>query len=354
MVAFLVGVVLTFRFVYLPQTGTAVEKGVLSGPDEAAASTANSLVPTAQGAELDAAAVVGAGALQDPGLALLTSDVNSDAQNGSPATTPSDDMLDNAALQDPGQPIGPAIDRSGLISYTVQSGDNLSRIATYFGISVQTILDANPGVKAANLQVGQTLEILPTSGVIYSAKAGDTLSSIASAFGVPQDKITQFNQGVNFSTLSAGQPIVIPGGTDVATNPLATQTGSTLPNFNNDFIMPAKGYDWGILNDNNAVDIANSCGTPVVAAAAGVVIPDPNISDAPGGWNGGYGNFVLIEHAFGNNVETRYAHLEQVLVQPGDYVNQGQEIGLMGQTGDASGCQVHFEVIGAQNPFAKA
>jgi murein DD-endopeptidase MepM/ murein hydrolase activator NlpD len=129
---------------------------------------------------------------------------------------------------------------------------------------------------------------------------------------------------------------------------------STLPNFNSNFIMPTKGYDYGILHNYNAVDIANACGTPVVAAAGGVVVPDPNIPETAGGWNGGYGNFVLIQHTFGNEVSTRYAHLEQVLVQIGDVVKQGQEIGLMGETGDANGCELHFEVIGAQNPFAKS
>jgi murein DD-endopeptidase MepM/ murein hydrolase activator NlpD len=128
---------------------------------------------------------------------------------------------------------------------------------------------------------------------------------------------------------------------------------SSLPNFNSNFIMPTKGYNNGILNNYNGVDIVNACGTPVVAAAAGVVVPDPNNSDVIGGWNNGYGNFVLIQHTFGNEVTTRYAHLEQVLVQVGDVVKQGQEIGLMGQTGNASGCSLHFEVIGARNPFAK-
>ena len=262
-------------------------------------------------------------------------------------------MLDNeGSIQDPGQPIGPSVDRSGLVAYTVRSGDSLSKIASYFGISVQTIVDANPGIRASSLKVGENLQILPTTGVIYHAKSGDTLASIATAFGIPQDKITQFNPSVNFGTLEAGQSVVIPGGTDIATNPLVTG-GNSLPNFDRNFIVPATGYNWGILHHENAVDVANSCGTPVVAAAAGVVIPDPEISDAPDGWNGGYGNFVLLEHSFGNDVKTRYAHLEKILVQVGDYVTQGQEIGLMGETGDATGCHLHFEVLGAHNPFAK-
>ncbi len=128
---------------------------------------------------------------------------------------------------------------------------------------------------------------------------------------------------------------------------------TALPNLNSKFIMPAKGYDWGILHNYNAVDIANHCGTPVVAAAEGLIVPDPNITNVTDGWNDGYGNFVLIEHPFGDDVLTRYAHLEKALVQIGSYVKQGQEIGLMGETGDATGCHVHFEVIGAHNPFAK-
>jgi murein DD-endopeptidase MepM/ murein hydrolase activator NlpD len=117
--------------------------------------------------------------------------------------------------------------------------------------------------------------------------------------------------------------------------------------------MPAYGYDWGILHHYNAVDIAASCGTPVVAAAEGLVVPDDSFGDGVDGWNGGYGSFVLIEHPFGDGVRTRYAHLGKALVSIGDYVKQGQEIGIMGDTGEATGCHVHFEVYGAQNPFAK-
>jgi len=345
---FLIGIVILGRFAFLPQTGMVVERGVFGGPES---SPANALVPTAEGAQLSDMPVTDSGALKDQGLAMLSSDAAA-GTGGTNLSNLSDYVLNQGALNDPGQPIGPSLDRSGLISYKVQPGDTLSKIATYFGISVQTIIDANAGIKNGSLKSGTILKILPTTGVIYVTKSGDTLGSIASAFGIPQDKITQFNPSVNFNTLDAGQSIVIPGGTDIAANPLSTAQNS-LPNFDSSFIMPAIGYNWGILHHENAVDIANSCGTPVVAAASGVVISDPNVPDVSGGWNAGYGNFVLIEHPFGNSVETRYAHLEKILVQVGDYVNQGQEIGLMGETGDATGCHVHFEVLGAHNPFAK-
>jgi len=83
------------------------------------------------------------------------------------------------------------------------------------------------------------------------------------------------------------------------------------------------------------------------------VVPDASFGSGRSGWNGGYGLFVLLEHPFGDGVKTRYAHMDSVSVDIGDYVKQGDEIGIMGDSGDATGCHVHFEVYGAENPFAK-
>lgn len=252
------------------------------------------------------------------------------------------------AAVDPGQAPGPS--RDSLITYKVQNGDTLYGIAAYFGISLDTIVNANPGVKARLLQVGDELNVLPTTGVVYTTRDGDTLESVANYFGVPEEKISEFNKLVNFGFLGVGVNLVIPGVKNIS---FAYKGLNSLPNFSANFIKPVEGYNWGALHHYNAVDIANSCGTPIRAAAEGLVVPDDNFGDGQSGWNGGYGSFVLIEHPFGTNVRTRYAHLEKVLVGIGDYIKQGQEIGLMGDTGDASGCHVHFEVYGAQNPFAK-
>ncbi len=329
---------------FFKKTGFTEERGVLGGP-----APSSGLVQSAEGAEFDSNT---AGVMENGANALLAAGSGSDLSSGPQDAIPNNAITaDGTALQDVGVAVGPAFDRSGTVSYTVRSGDNLSSIASYFGISINTIINANPGVRTNSLRVGQTLSILPTSGVVYHAKSGDTLSSLAGSFGIPESKLVQFNRSVDFSSLDPGTPIIIPGGTQAN---LAAVGSANLPNYNSKFIMPTNGYNWGTLHHYNAVDIANSCGTPVVAAAEGVVVPDENIPDAPNGWNEGYGNFVLIEHPFGNNVMTRYAHLEKILVNVGDYVQQGEEIGLMGETGDATGCHVHFEVIGAQNPFAKS
>jgi len=115
------------------------------------------------------------------------------------------------------------------------------------------------------------------------------------------------------------------------------------------FTLPSSGLNWGKLHYDNAIDIADLCGRPIKAAAEGLVIEEFSNNR----WNNGYGNYVLIEHP--NGIKTRYAHTLKNSVQAGDYVSQGQLIALIGNTGNAkgaTGCHLHFEVIGAKNPFA--
>jgi lysostaphin len=122
--------------------------------------------------------------------------------------------------------------------------------------------------------------------------------------------------------------------------------------FREGFIWPTKGlltsgfgWRWGRMH--KGIDIAAPIGTPVVAAAAGVVVS--------AGWNsGGYGNLVDIQHADGSL--TRYAHNNRILVQVGQQVEQGEQISEMGSTGYSTGPHCHFEVHppghGAVNPIA--
>jgi murein DD-endopeptidase MepM/ murein hydrolase activator NlpD len=118
------------------------------------------------------------------------------------------------------------------------------------------------------------------------------------------------------------------------------------------YIWPAKGvftsgfgWRWGRMH--KGIDIAAPIGTPVVAAAPGVVVT--------AGWNdGGYGNLVEIEHPDGS--VTLYGHNDRVLVRVGQQVAQGEQIAEMGTTGYSTGPHSHFEVHlpgqGAVNPMA--
>ncbi len=118
------------------------------------------------------------------------------------------------------------------------------------------------------------------------------------------------------------------------------------------YIWPTKGvltsgfgWRWGRMH--KGIDIAGPVGTPVMAAAEGVV--------SFAGWNsGGYGYLVEIQHADGSS--TLYAHNSRILVQSGQQVAQGQQISEMGSTGFSTGPHLHFEVHptgkGAVNPMA--
>lgn len=91
----------------------------------------------------------------------------------------------------------------------------------------------------------------------------------------------------------------------------------------------------GVSPYHEGTDLATACGTPIHAATAGAVVQ--------AGWNGTYGNWILLEH--GDGIQTGYAHIENggIEVAIGDTVDAGQEIARVGSTGAATGCHLHFE-----------
>lgn len=88
--------------------------------------------------------------------------------------------------------------------------------------------------------------------------------------------------------------------------------------------------------NHKGIDIAAPYGTPIYAAASGTV------TDAGTGWNGGYGNCIVIENDDGN--VTVYAHQAELAAEVGDYIEAGQLIGYVGSTGDSTGNHLHFEI----------
>ncbi|NEQ45675.1 MAG: peptidoglycan DD-metalloendopeptidase family protein [Leptolyngbya sp. SIOISBB] len=124
------------------------------------------------------------------------------------------------------------------------------------------------------------------------------------------------------------------------------------PNHFDGYMWPSQGvltsgYGWRWGRMHRGVDIAGPVGTPIYAAAPGVVVTS--------GWNsGGYGNLVDIRHPDGSM--TRYAHNSRLLVSAGQQVRQGQQIAEMGSTGFSTGPHLHFEIHlpnqGTVNPMA--
>lgn len=264
-------------------------------------------------------------------------------------------IIQENALLAPLNPLGtvPAVsslNAGQIFTYTIRAGDTIGGIARSFGVSVNTILWANSISDARSLKLGDQIVILPISGVRHEVKKGDTLDSLAKKYRANADDIAQFNGLGTDETLTIGSIVIVPNG-EAPSAPTSLFAGggvrsfANLPLYDGYYIRPiVDGRRSRGIHGYNGVDLASSCGLPVLASAEGQVI----VARASG-WNGGYGRYIVINHP--NNTQTLYAHLREIDVAPGSSVSQGTTIGLIGSSGNSTGCHVHFEVRGARNPF---
>ncbi|OHA58873.1 MAG: hypothetical protein A2571_00630 [Candidatus Vogelbacteria bacterium RIFOXYD1_FULL_44_32] len=243
-------------------------------------------------------------------------------------------------------------------TYTVKSGDTLSEIADMYGVSVNTIMWANNIKKTSAIAEGDVLVILPISGVRHMVKSGDTIAKIAKLYGADAEEIGSYNGLEQNASLKIGEEIIVPHGElpllkknpttpgkKDGSSPSTANKYATLPTYAGYFIRPmVGGLKTQGIHGNNGVDLANTTGAELYAAAAGTVIVART-----GGWNGGYGNYVVISHD--NGTQTLYGHMLDVAVAPGQVVVQGQTIGRLGSSGNSTGPHIHFEIRGARNPF---
>ena len=126
---------------------------------------------------------------------------------------------------------------------------------------------------------------------------------------------------------SAGPGGSVLMGSGFFTNPCPTATSSS-----------GFGYRTFDNSFHKGTDMAAPEGTPYYAADSGTVMYATN----GGGYNGGAGNWIVISH--GNGIVTKYMHSLETFVSPGDYVERGQNIGLVGNTGQSFGAHLHFQV----------
>jgi murein DD-endopeptidase MepM/ murein hydrolase activator NlpD len=183
----------------------------------------------------------------------------------------------------------------------------------------------------------------PTAIVVPSSSAPSPTAQIAQLTGVELQIIAPIARRVSVPRLPSLDlpPLASPD------RFLPSESGTSTVRF----ITPAQGVftsgygpRWGRMH--RGIDIAGPVGTPIVAAAAGVVVTSE--------WNsGGFGNLVEIRHADGT--KTLYAHNSRLLVRSGQEVQQGEQIAEMGSTGRSTGPHLHFEIhpagVGAINPM---
>ena len=194
----------------------------------------------------------------------------------------------------------------GATIHVVRPGDTLYRIAQAYGVSVESLARANQIPDPRDLRVGERLTI-PSSGYAGRYAYGNAFAGTNPWNGVPRGP-REFAWPVAAGTLSS---------------PFGMRHGTM----------------------HEGVDIAAPEGTPVRAAGSGAVIYSGRLR--------GYGNVVILQHSGGYT--TVYAHNERNFVRDGQMIERGQVIAEIGETGRATGPNLHFEVRyhnEAENPMA--
>jgi len=247
--------------------------------------------------------------------------------------------------------------RQHTIVYSVLSGDTVLKIAEKFNLQPETIQWSNLQI-AKNpdlLRIGDELIIPPVDGILYTIKSGDTLLSVADSHRIELDVILSFapNGISDPSKVQPGKEVMLPGATpakQIATY-LPYNVGSksiaAVPSASGRFGWPYRGaIGQRYWSGHRALDIGGWTGHAVIASDSG------KVAIAAGGWNGGYGRHVIIDH--GNGFATLYAHLNTIYVRQGQAVAKGVEIGSLGSTGNSTGPHLHFEIRyngKPQNPY---
>lgn len=256
--------------------------------------------------------------------------------------------------------------KEGEVTYTVKKGDSYYSIADEYGLSVDALMKLNPGYDPKILRVGDVLTIsnaVPYLTVVnverqryvqdvpYPVEYTDDASMYQGEYKVTSPgvygkaditaNVTYINgteterQIVASATLS--QPVTEYQIRGTKERPSWFPTGS--------FGWPCSGVITSYFGPRNtgirgastyheAIDIANSYGTPIYASDGGTVIY--------AGWMGGYGYLVKIDH--GNGYVTYYGHNSSLLVSVGEHVHKGQQIARMGSTGVSSGNHCDFRI----------
>jgi murein DD-endopeptidase MepM/ murein hydrolase activator NlpD len=245
--------------------------------------------------------------------------------------------------------------------YTVQSGDTVWGITRANGISQNELVKSNPGLIPDRLKIGQQLNLyeikpyltirtveiasridpieFPTnyqnSDELYKGQTQILVAGVKGARST-QTQITKEN-GIVVESVEIGSAVTAEPQAQtslVGTKPLETFTGSGHLISPLTHIEISSGFGSRGKRRHLGVDMRSPKGSPVYAADGGVVTTSS--------YQGSYGKVIVLNH--GNGLETYYAHCDSLNVSVGDIVAQGQQIGTVGISGNATGYHLHFEV----------
>jgi murein DD-endopeptidase MepM/ murein hydrolase activator NlpD len=221
--------------------------------------------------------------------------------------------------------------------YKLKKGDMIGPLAQEHGLNQDTLISINSIKNSRSIREGAMLKIPNQDGIAYTIQPSDTFLSIAEKYNIDSGDILIANEYFTVN-LKEGDTLFLPGvKLDLA----------ALQEINGDlFIWPTpnrfvtSAYGWRISPITRTrlfhfgIDIRGNTGAPVYAAMAGRVTFT--------GYNGTYGNHIVITHHSG--YRTLYGHLNIIRVKSGAYVSTGQRIGDVGSTGASTGSHLHFTV----------
>ncbi len=228
-------------------------------------------------------------------------------------------------------------------TYRVKSGDMISRIASNYGVTQDSIISVNSIKSSRTIQPGQLLKIPSMAGIMYTVKeTNETIASISEKYEVDAKKCALANGLDIEKLLTPGTSIFI---TDAKLDRMA------LAEINGDmFRLPLRASwyltsRWGWRPDpfgsgrrtyHGGIDMACPQGTSIYAAQVGTVVT--------AGWSNVYGNYVIISHGK-TGYQTLYGHMVSApFVKKGQVVTTDTIIGRVGSTGQSTGPHLHFTV----------
>jgi lipoprotein NlpD len=225
------------------------------------------------------------------------------------------------------------------VDYVVKTGDTVNRIAAAFDLFPETVIGVNEIDDINQIVVRSVLQIPDRDGQIYTVKSGDSLSMIAYSFGMGYVTLAEVNSKTS-SLIKPGEKLFIP-------NRMISEEEFLLV-MNSLFVLPAEGLILVHFNDEiedvvtgekkitTGLYIENIIETTVVAAKSGQI-------SAIGSDQSGLGKYVVISHD--NGYESVYGHLDSFIgLEVGDFVEQGEQIAQIGNTGRILDPMLYFEI----------
>jgi len=255
--------------------------------------------------------------------------------------------------------------------YIVKEGDVLGIIAESHGMDLKQLLELNPGLKEESIiRIGDELNVtayepyvkvnvkqenMSIQKIPYEVQIVEDKKMYKGDAKVVQEGVEGEKMVRSIITLQngakIGEEIVDEKVIKKPVNKIIHQGTKAIPSrgtgqfawpTNGGYISSHLGYRWG--KQHKGIDIARPADRMIKSADNGIVVS--------AGWDGGYGNKIVIDH--NNGFQTVYAHLSSINVSIGQTVEKGSQIGIMGSTGNSTGIHLHFEMYKdgvLQNPL---